>query len=105
MQIPATLECEEEGQPAMTLLATVTDLSQGGCQVEAVESNGTAMPTESGCKIRLSMNLGPDKEPELVGAEIRNAMNTGGKVVLGLKFDDDASVDIARIAQHYLGVE
>ncbi len=105
VQIPATIECEEEDQPPITLLATVTDLSQGGCQVEAVLDIGASMPTEAGSKVRLTMNLGQGKEPDPIAAEVRNAMNTGGKLVLGIKFDDDSNVDVGRIAQHYLGVE
>lgn len=105
VQIPATLETVENGQPSMTILATVTDLSKFGCQIEAVDSATADMPTEAGCKVRLLMNLGATGESETINAEIRNAMNAGGKLLLGIKFDADTPLDLSRITQHYLGVE
>lgn len=105
VQIPATLESNEDGHPPLTLLATVTDLSQGGCQVEAVDPGGETLPTETGSKVCLLMNFGDGNEPARLNAEVRNAMNTGGKLLLGIKFDDDSPLDLNRIAQHYLGVD
>jgi len=101
VQIPATMEIDSEETGGVTLLATITDVSSGGCQVEAVTVGGPALNMDQGVRAKLRLSLAGNRREKTVETEIRNVMVSAGKVILGMSFVDNAGLDLRELAEEF----